>query len=185
MSKHNKSRQKQKTAPALKSVAVTKAPMQKPVLDKPVSPVAGTSAPSPAEDRNQPNPVPGVVTMQQQRARFALKRVQQLHGTWQDNEKKQKEFNSYAKAMPFMIHTNGLGQTAAFYRRKGKEDTYYELYQLLGDWLSQPGQPFTDQTDLLDGITHTDMPTYLAAQAEAMLFLDWVAKFASAFMVSD
>ncbi len=123
--------------------------------------------------------------MQQQRARFALERVQRLSETWQDNQKKQKEFNSYAKAMPFMIHANGLGQTAAFYRRKGTEDTYYELYRLLGDWLSQTSQPFAGKTDLLDGITQTDMPTYMAAQAEAMLFLDWVAKFASAFMISD
>ena len=56
---------------------------------------------------------------------------------------------------------------------------------VLGDWLSQPDQPFADKTDLLDGITQSDMNAYLAAQTEAMLFLDWVKKLASAFLARE
>ena len=129
--------------------------------------------------------LPANATLQQRRAHFALGRIRALADEWKDQPKKQKEFNSYASAMPFMIHANGLGQTAAFYRRKGTDHTYYRLYQLLGDWLSQPDQPFASKTDLLDGITQSSMDAYLAAQVEAMLFLDWVKKLASAFLARD
>ena len=129
--------------------------------------------------------LPATATLQQRRALFTLTRIRLLADEWQADAKKQKEFNSYASAMPFMIHANGLGQTAAFYRRKGVDHTYYRLYKLLGDWLSQPGQPFAGCPDLLDGVTQSDMDGYLAAQVEAMLFLDWVKKLASAFLARD
>ncbi len=129
--------------------------------------------------------LPASATLQQQRAAFALARIQALAGEWANDVKKQKEFNSYASAMPFMIHANGLGQTAAFYRRKGSDHTYYRLYQLLGDWLGQPGQPFAGRPDLLGGVTRSDLDAYLAAQAEALLFPDWVKKLASAFLARD
>ncbi len=134
---------------------------------------------------HQHQSVPANATLQQRRAYFALTRIRKLADEWKDEPKKQKEFNSYASAMPFMIHANGLGQTAAFYRRKGPDHTYYRLYQLLGDWLREADQPFAGSTDLLDGITQFSMDAYLAAQVEAMLFLDWVKKLASAFLARD
>lgn len=117
-------------------------------------------------------------TMQQQRAKFALERVREV------TVDKHKEYKSYASALPFMIHANGLGQAAAFYRSKGTTDTHYLLYKLLSDWLTRKNQPFHKHNDLLDGITQESMPVYLAAQAEAMVFMDWVKKFANAFMDS-
>lgn len=129
--------------------------------------------------------LPTNASLQQRRALFALNRIRPLANEWKEDAKKQKEFNSYASAMPFMIHANGLGQTAAFYRRKDTDHTYYRLYKLLGDWLSQPDQPFDGKTDLLEGITQSDMDAYLAAQVEAMLFLDWVKKLASAFLARE
>ena len=129
--------------------------------------------------------LPANATLQQQRAHFALVQIQKLADEWKGDTKKQKEFNSYASAMPFMVHANGLGQTAAFYRRKDTEHTYYRLYKLLGGWLSQPGQPFNGKPDLLEGVTQSDLDHYLAAQAEALLFLDWVKKLSSAFLDSD
>lgn len=128
---------------------------------------------------------PANATLQQQRAHFALTRIRALADKWKDEPKKQKAFNSYASAMPFMIHANGLGQTAAFYRSKGEKDVHYSLYRLVGEWLSQNLQPFAGKADLLDGITQSDMDVYLAAQTEAMLFLDWVKKLASAFLARE
>ena len=71
---------------------------------------------------------PAGATLQQRRAAFALARIRALAAELTNDT--QKEFNRYASAMPFMIHSNGLGQTAAFYRRKGTDHTYYRLYQL-------------------------------------------------------
>ncbi|MBV5310963.1 type III-B CRISPR module-associated protein Cmr5 [Chromatium okenii] len=135
--------------------------------------------------RNDPLPALSAKTPEQERAAFALKGIKKLAEEWQTDLKKQKEFNSYASSMPFMIHANGLGQTAAFYRRKGTEHTYYKLYKLLGDWLNQSGRPFANKGDLLDAITQSDQDAYLAAQIEALLFLDWVKKLASAFLARE
>ena len=118
-------------------------------------------------------------TMQQQRAKFALTAVEQAAKTLVGEQSK-KEYQSYASALPFMIHANGLGQAAAFYRSKG--DTHQELYNLLSDWLISKGQPLHGHKDLLVGITISDMHTYLAAQAEAMAFLEWVKRFANALI---
>lgn len=129
--------------------------------------------------------LPTFATPEQARACFALERIQALANEWRDDLKTQKEFNSHASAMPFMIRANGLGQAAAFYRRKGTEHVYYRLYALLGDWLSQPERPFADKSDLLEAITHSGQDAYLAAQIEALLFLDWVKKLASAFLARE
>jgi CRISPR-associated protein Cmr5 len=120
-------------------------------------------------------------SMQQERAKFAL------DGVKRDAEKLDKDgrdkYRSYASALPFMIHANGLGQAVAFFRSKGEGDVHFLLYQLLSDWLVKDGQPFGGCGDLLDGIANESMFVYMAAQAEALVFMDWVKKFAKAFML--
>ncbi len=131
-------------------------------------------------------------TLQQQRAKFALNRVKEAAN--QLDTKSKKEYKSYASALPFMIHANGLGQAAAFYRSKGEKDTHFLLYKLLSDWLTgnvnidgfnKENQPFYGHDDLLEGITNEKMPVYMTAQAEAMVFMNWVKRFADAFMRGD
>ena len=116
-------------------------------------------------------------TIQQQRAKFALKKVQENI----DRGVKQKEFQSYASSLPAMIHMNGLGQTAAFFKSKDDEE-HQALYQLLSDWLTQEKQPYAKYDDLLSGITKADMQHYQLAQIESQALMNWVKKFAKAFM---
>lgn len=111
-------------------------------------------------------------TLQQKRARFALKKVKEI--AIADRE----EFKRQAENFPAMIRMNGLGQAAAFYYGKG--GAHKRLYDVLSDWLKQSGQPYHGQ-DLLDGITRQNMHAYRLAQSEALLLLDWVKKFAKAF----
>jgi CRISPR-associated protein Cmr5 len=123
---------------------------------------------------------------QQRRAKFALEAVQKAIA----DKVSQKEYRSYASALPAMIRMNGLGQAAAFYRSKGaggdaKAIAYQRLYQLLSDWLCQSDASYGGHTDLLAGITASDLRTYQAAQAEALALLDWAKKFAKAFMKED
>lgn len=130
-------------------------------------------------------------TMQQRRARHALTAIQ---GTLDAEPERdfQKAFKAYVNEMPAMIHMSGLGQAAAFYRSKGngtdadaKARARLRVYQLLSQWLREPGQPYNGQTDLLGGITTESMQTYRLAQAEAMAYMDWAKKFASAFIETD
>ena len=145
-------------------------------------PAATPSAALPAGDWLQPEFDIGKGTLQQQRAAFAL----QATKAWVDKPVEvRKKLNSYAAKMPFMVHANGLGQTAEFYRAKGEKDPHHDLYRLLGAWLTRPDQPFSGSADLLAGIVAADLHTYVAAQAEAMLFLGWVKQFAAAFLESE
>lgn len=116
-------------------------------------------------------------TIQQKRAHYALREVQ---NTANNPEINQSEYKSYASNLPAMIHMNGLGQAAAFFKSKG--GTHQMLYELLSGWLIQEGQPYQGCENLLDGITRLDMSKYRSAQAEAQALMDWVKKFAKAYM---
>ena len=121
--------------------------------------------------------------MQQKRAAYALEAIQQAKRQIQAENLKEKEYKSYAMHFPTMIHTNGLGQAAAFFKSKGK--AHELLYQLLSKWLIKDNQPFAGKTNLLEGITQSDMKTYRLAQAEAQALMDWVKKFAKAYMTEE
>lgn len=123
-------------------------------------------------------------TIQQKRAKYALCKVQEAI----KDGVNQKEYKAYAANFPAMIHINGLGQAAAFFKSQG--NTHEVLYQLLSDWLCgkvdyAKTQPLQGTNDLLDGITSKDMYHYQTAQAEAQALMDWVKKFAKAFMDGD
>lgn len=124
-------------------------------------------------------------TMQQKRAKYALEQVEAA----EQNKISRKEYKSYASSLPAMIQVNGLGQAAAFYRSKGADNNekgkaYMALYDLLSGWLSKTGQPY-EGLDLLAGITKKNMHAYQLAQAEALALLNWVKKFAKAFMEEE
>lgn len=127
----------------------------------------------------------GMQTLQQERAAYALSQVKKILDEMDNkqNEKGKKEFRSYAAGFPPMIQINGLGQAAAFYCSQG--ETYKKLYDILSGWLSQERKLFGDKTDLLAGITAMDMQVYRVAQVEALLLLDWVKKFAKAYVRED
>ena len=119
-----------------------------------------------------------IQTIQQERAQYALEKVQDA---FEDSNISQKEYSSYASALPAMIHMNGLGQAAAFYKSRTKSVEHESLYELLSDWLKKEGKPYQGK-NLLEGITTSDMATYQLAQAEALVLMDWVKKFAKAIM---
>jgi len=123
-------------------------------------------------------------TIQQQRAAFALKTIKTLGNTLTPEE--QKEFISYSSGLPAMIHMNGLGQAMAFCKVKGKDRvSYQQLYQLVSEWLCKPGQPYAGKANVLEGITQANMADYQLAQAEALVLMSWVKKFAKAFLVEE
>ncbi len=119
-------------------------------------------------------------TMEQQRAKYAF---DQVTDAAKDDDIKNDEYKSHAASFPAMIHTNGLGQAAVFYKSKGENRE--ALYNLLSQWLTKPNQPYGNHTDLTQGIINEDMHTYRLAQAEAQALLSWVKKTAAAYMRTD
>ena len=119
-------------------------------------------------------------TLQQERARHALGKVQ----SWvalNDGSK----LKARTSELPFMIHANGLGQAAAFFKSKKNKDGYDVVLLALQDWMAQPSRPFAGKTDLMRAIVEADLATYRLAQAEAMAYMDWVKKFASAYLAGQ
>ena len=116
-------------------------------------------------------------TSQQQRARAALEAVE---GFRTRSPEERRKLKSRASELPFMVHANGLGQAAAFFRSKRDKDGYGDLFKVLADWLISEGRPFEGRRELMEAITQCDLHTYRRAQAEAMQYMDWVKKFVNA-----
>jgi len=115
-------------------------------------------------------------TLAQRRAADALKKIQNLES------KDYGKYVSYVKGLPAALLMNGLGQAAAtlLSSAKGKkEDPHRLLYDHLSSWLCRDDDP---ASDLLESITKNDENHYLCAQAEALAYLDWLKKFARAFL---
>ncbi|MGI9211318.1 MAG: type III-B CRISPR module-associated protein Cmr5 [Methylococcaceae bacterium] len=118
-------------------------------------------------------------TLQQQRARYALEKVKAAvtKSTFES-----KAFKSQAESFPAMIRMNGLGPAAAFYL--SKDGAHKRLYTILSDWLTQNHQPYEGKP-LLEGITTGDSQQYRLAQAEALMLLDWIKRFAKALVTEE
>lgn len=117
-------------------------------------------------------------TIQQQRAKYALVKVQH----YAQDTSCHKEFKSRASELPFMIYANGLGQALAFFKSKGGEHGYGNLYDILNEWLCGKDRPFAGASDALEGITKGSRESYMAAQQESIMLMDWVKKFSRAYM---
>jgi len=101
---------------------------------------------------------------------------------WQDvsNDVKGKgfaaEYKSLASSAPADVQTNGLGQTLAFWKSKGKSE-HKTLYRHLSTWVIRE---WGAEGDLLRWITNTDSVRYRQATVEALAFLAWLKRFAQA-----
>lgn len=121
-------------------------------------------------------------TLQQQRAKHALDAVQGMKKQVDNKKQESSKLKARTSELPFMIHASGLGQAAAFFKSKQEKDGYDVVFAALQSWLTRPGQIFAGKPDLMAAITQCDMRTYRVAQAEAMQYMDWVKKFASAYL---
>lgn len=128
-------------------------------------------------------------TIEQERAAFALKEIQALVAT----DIKRSELRSYTSALPAMIHMNGLGQALAFCYAKSKGrsgNAYGAIYGVLSGWLTKDGQPLApaeanEARDALKRLTAVDLGLYRVAQIEALALMEWIRKFAIAFLIDE
>jgi len=115
-------------------------------------------------------------TLEQERAKHAWDCVQEV---------KDKPFagnyRTIAVKVPSLIVTNGLGQTLAFLKAKGKGEPGNEhevLYRHLTDWV---GRKVHADGDLLSWLVNTaTSQQYRLATMEALALLQWLKRFAEA-----
>jgi CRISPR-associated protein Cmr5 len=109
---------------------------------------------------------------------------------------------NYVKALPANILRSGLGQAMAMEKAQSKGDgqearghawVYRHMQEwLLKGWASTPYARFRDDTigadpkddppKLLKAIVNGSQADYVRAQAEALAYLEWLKKFAVAFL---
>ena len=130
-----------------------------------------------------PQPSAPLRSMDQERAEFALKKIQAIFGGTDQSHK--AEVRRYLNNLPALIRMNGLGQALAFFRMKGEGTAHDAIYRMVGTWLcdaSSKGRIFSEDADVLTSITQSDMAHYMAAQNEALALLQWLKKFAVALL---
>lgn len=123
--------------------------------------------------------------LEQQRAEDALKKVKDL-----EQKNQYDKYASYVAGLPATIINNGLGQAAAtlLAAAAGKKDEHRLLYDHLEDWLCRSDSkapyptPAGRQKDLMQSIVSGNRAQYMHAQAEALAWLQWLKKFAAAFL---
>ena len=133
-----------------------------------------------------PQPSAPLRSMDQERAEFALTKIQAILGGPDTSQK--VEVRRYLNNLPALIRMNGLGQALAFFRMKGEGTAHDAIYRMVGTWLcdaSSKGRIFSESTDALSAITQSDMAHYMAAQNEALALLQWLKKFAVALLPKE
>ncbi|MBC7326080.1 MAG: type III-B CRISPR module-associated protein Cmr5 [Moorella sp. (in: Bacteria)] len=126
-------------------------------------------------------------TLEQERAAHALEKVRAVQKTFSGDGEKADKFASYVESLPATILANGLGQAAATLLAQAKgvqSDPHYKLYCFLEEWLCRDAAqaPYRQANDLMEAIVNNDRQAYLHAQAEALAWLEWLKKFAVAFL---
>lgn len=125
-------------------------------------------------------------SLEQRRAKDTLHKIKGRLKDFKGKKKNRERYLSRAKSLPAMIVMCGLGQTAATLLSvgKGKKDNPDQmLYDDLASWLCKgEDAPYKDETDLIKAIVEGDRKIYIKAQVEAIKWLEWLKKFATAYL---
>jgi CRISPR-associated protein Cmr5 len=115
-------------------------------------------------------------TIEQKRARAAWDDVLEVKG----QESYKEKYLALVRSAPADALTNGLGQTLAFLKAKGKGE-HKALSKHLSRWVC-PQMGWTQNDDLLRKLTEPDAGSdvYRRATAETLAYLVWLKRFAEA-----
>ena len=112
--------------------------------------------------------------LERERAKYAWEKIQAVK-----NKQYQKDYGSLARKMPTYIQVNGLAQTLAFLKAKGKEH-HSKIFEDLSEWVCQMPQLDKFNGDLLVRILDMDSQIYRITTNESLAFLQWLKRFAEA-----
>lgn len=125
-----------------------------------------------------------MATLEQERAKFALERVESVR-----NHDKRAKYKTQLLKLPARLHTNGLGQTVAFYISAGPGKPETEICGWIEQWLRKRIPDLEDEKKTLLGcITGRDVPearaeeVYREAAVETRALAVWLKRFAEAFI---
>jgi len=125
-----------------------------------------------------------MATLEQERASFALARIDQIKEA-QDKAK----YKTQLLKLPARLHSNGLGQTVAFYLSVGQSTKpEWVICNWLQTWLRDQREILPPGQDLIHSLAATDdgaESRYREASAEARALAVWLKRFAEAFIAGE
>lgn len=132
-------------------------------------------------------------TLEQKRAKVAWSYIDYVnndldHEEIKDISKFKNEYCSTVMKLSSLILTNGLGQTLAFLKSKGKGDKtkpQEKVYQHLQEWLISTeviSWGRITKVELIERIMLIDSNKYRLVTMEALSFLNWLKRFADAIL---
>lgn len=98
-----------------------------------------------------------------------------------------KEYRSIVMKSPTLILTNGMGQTLAFLRSKGKGDESRpeeKLYRDIESWLDKRMR-WTTKGGLMEKIIALPNDKFRYATSETLSYLSWMKRFADAVLPKE
>ncbi len=120
-------------------------------------------------------------TLGQERSEFALTKVLQNKDT--------TALKSFSAGAPSMILQNGFGHALAFWAAKDKKDKkdkneHKALLSMVMEWLEKKEfiQSNGKKEDFFKTLSTVSQQEYFAAQQEALHLLEWVKRYANAFI---
>jgi CRISPR-associated protein Cmr5 len=127
--------------------------------------------------------------LEQKRAEYALKTIKKRKEELQKDVEKRERYLNRVKSLPATIIMCGLGQSLATLLSvgKGKHDSPDQmLYEDLQDWLcnSEHGAVYKEK-DLINEIVKNSRKNYIQAQAEVLKLMEWIKKFATAYLSNE
>lgn len=126
-----------------------------------------------------------IENIEHERAKEAWSCVDYVNSKKQDKFK--KEYRSVVMKSPPMIITNGLGQTLAFLKSKGKNDDNKpeeKLYRDIEGWLDKRIH-WTAKGELIEKVISLPNDKFRYAAAETLSFLSWMKRFADAVLPKE
>lgn len=100
-----------------------------------------------------------------------------------------KEYRSIVMKLPTLIITNGLGQTLAFLKSKGKGDKNKpeeKVYQDIDGWLSKNKNiHWNARGELLERVIALPNDKFRQVTAETLAFFSWMKRFADAVLPKE
>jgi CRISPR-associated protein Cmr5 len=98
---------------------------------------------------------------------------------------KYDEYKAYAKSLPMLIKTGGLGATLAFIRSKARKKTgentaYGQIYDDISGYLKAERTYLIDlrNEELVEKIIKLDSSEYRAVTIEVLSYMQWLRRFA-------
>ncbi len=130
-----------------------------------------------------------MATLEQERAAFALQRVEAVRD---DPHRTNAKYKTQLLKLPARLHTNGLGQTAAYLLAQKDKSPEREIYDWLQKWLHPDDHRlYPPRQRLIDCITGNAQGLkdaendYRRASAEARALAVWLKRFAEAFLEGE